>query len=87
MTAVDIYRDAIYRVDFREIILNNISEITFGYNQQTFQEQTFTLTITFNFYDVHFILNDEKVLSLSDGELPVIKQRNWTIGDDDKVNP
>jgi hypothetical protein len=87
MTAVDIYRDAIYRVDFKEIILNNISEITFAYNQQTFEEQTFTLTITFNFYDINFILNDEKVLSLSDGELPEIKQRNWNIGDDDKVNP
>lgn len=85
--ALDIHRDAIYRIDFREIILSSISEIVFAYNQQTFNEQTFTLNINFNFYDIEFILNGEKTLELREDEIPEIKNRNWKSGDDDLINP
>ena len=86
ITALDIHRDAIYEVNFKEIILSNISEIVFAYNQQSFDEQTFTLSINFNFYDIEFLLNGDKTIELNDDEIPEIKQRNWKIGDSSKYN-
>ena len=83
--ALDIHRDAIYQVNFTEIILNNLSEITFAYNQQSFQEQLFTLTFNFNFIEVEFLLNNEKILQLRDNELPEIVERNFNSGDDSKI--
>lgn len=85
--ALDIHRDAIYSINFKEIILSNLSEIIFAYNQQAFDEQTFTLTFNYNFLDVEFILNADKVLELSEEELPQIKQKNFNIGDASKINP
>lgn len=85
--ALDIHRDAIYEVSFKEIILSNMSEIVFAYNQQSFDEQTFTINFNYNFYDIEFILNGEKTIELTDDEIPTIKQRNWKIGDDGKINP
>jgi len=87
VTTLDIHRDAIYRVNYREIIFSNISEIIFAYNQQTFSEQTFTLNFNYNFYDIEFLLNNEKVLELEPDELPSIQNRNWKSGDITKLNP
>lgn len=84
---LDIHRDAIYQVDFREIILSNISEIVFSYSQQSFEEQTFTLNFNYNFYEIEFIINGEKVLELNEDELPVITNRNWKSGDIGNLNP
>ena len=96
ITSLDIHRDAIYQIDFKEIILSNISEIIFAYNQQSFDEQTFTINFNYNFYDIVFILNQEKVLELDDdelpdpsgiGKLPKITNRNWKGGDVNKIVP
>ena len=86
LIALDIHRDAIYTVSFKEIILTNLSEVIFAYNQQAFDEQTFTLTFNYNFFDIEFNLNKEKVLELTPGELPIIKQRNFNSGDESKIN-
>jgi hypothetical protein len=85
--ALDIHRDAIYSINFREIILSNLSEIIFAYNQQSFNEQTFTLTFNYNFFDIEFILNKDKILELNEGELPQIKQKGFNNGDPSKINP
>jgi hypothetical protein len=73
ITCVDIHRDAIYRIAFRQIILKSLSDKTFDYSQQKINEQTFTLTFGFNFYDIEFLLNESKVLEL--GTLPTIIQK------------
>jgi hypothetical protein len=73
ITCVDIHRDAIYRIAFRQIILKSLSDKTFDYSQQKVNEQTFTLTFGFNFYDIEFLLNESKVLEL--GTLPTIIQK------------
>lgn len=86
LISLDIHRDAIYQVKFYEIILSNISEIVFAYNQQSFTEQTFTLNFNFNFYDIEFLVNGEKVLELEEDELPKITNRNWKSGDINKLN-
>jgi hypothetical protein len=84
--ALDIHRDAIYTISFKEIILTNLSEIIFAYNQQSFDMQSFTLTFNYNFFDIEFNLNKGKVLELTPGELPIIKDRNFNSGDASKIN-
>lgn len=73
ITAVDIWRDAIYRINFSEIIATNLSENRFQYNQQKTQSKEFTLKFKFNFSDVEFLLNKSKVLEL--GAVPKIIQK------------
>ena len=73
LTAVDIWRDAIYRIKFFEIIAMSLGEINFDYSQQKTNAKAFTLTFKFNFIDIEFILNESKVLEL--GTLPQIIQR------------
>jgi hypothetical protein len=62
LTAVDIWRDAIYRIKFFEIIAISLSDNTFDYSQQKTNSKEFTVTFKFNFIDVEFILDKSKVL-------------------------
>ncbi len=73
ITAVDIFRDGIYRISFREIILKGLSENTFDYSQQKVSSKTFTMTFHYNFYDIEFLLDRSKVLEL--GSIPTIIQK------------
>jgi hypothetical protein len=73
INALDIHRDSIYTINFYEIILQNLSDNTFAYNQMKVNAKEFTMTFHFNFYDIEFNLNKSKVLEL--GEAPVIIQR------------
>ena len=73
ITCVDIHRDAIYVISFRQIILKSLSDNTFDYSSQKVAEKTFTMTFSFNFYDIEFLLNKTKILDL--GSLPIIIQK------------
>jgi hypothetical protein len=73
ITAVDIFRDGIYRISFREIILKGLSDNTFDYSQQKVSSKTFTMTFHYNFYDIEFLLDRSKVLEL--GSIPTIIQK------------
>lgn len=73
ITAVDIHRDGIYRISFREIILKNLSEISFNYSQQRVSSKEFTMAFHYNFFDIEFLLDKSKVLEL--GFVPTIIQK------------
>ena len=73
LTAVDIWRDAIYRIKFMEIIAISLSDNTFDYSQQKTNAKEFTLTFRFNFTDVEFLLNKSKVLEVA--TVPTIIQK------------
>jgi hypothetical protein len=73
LTAVDIWRDAIYRIKFMEIIAFSLSENKFDYSSQKVNAKDFTLKIKFNFTDVEFLLNKSKVLEV--GTTPKIIQK------------
>jgi len=75
LQAVDIHRDVIYEISFREVILKTLSELRFSYSDQAFSEKSFTITFSFNFIEIEFKLNKSKILTLSDSQLPVIVQR------------
>ena len=73
LTAVDIWRDVIYRIKFMEVIAFSLSENKFDYISQKVNAKDFTLKIKFNFTDVEFLLNKSKVLEL--GTVPKIIQK------------
>lgn len=73
ITAVDIHRDGIYRIVFKEIILKGLSENKFDYSQQKVSSKEFNLTFNYNFYDIEFLLDRSKVLEL--GQIPMIIQK------------
>lgn len=73
ITAVDIHRDGIYKISFREIILKNLSEISFNYSQQKVSSKEFTMAFHYNFFDIEFLLDKSKVLEL--GTVPTIIQK------------
>lgn len=73
ITALDIHRDAIYTIKFFEIIVKNLSDQRFDYAQQQVNNMDFTVTISFNFYDIEYLLDESKVLEL--GMVPQIIQR------------
>lgn len=65
ITAVDIWRDGIYRINFYEIIAMSLSDNTFDYSQQKTNAKEFSMTFKFNFTDIEFLLNKSKVLETS----------------------
>ncbi len=69
---VDLNRDEIYTISFREIILKGISENKFSYNNQAYSESTFNLSFKYNWFDIEFSLNPSKILNL-DGIVPTIQ--------------
>ena len=73
ITATDIWRDAIYRIQFREIIAMSLGEINFDYSAQKTNAKEFTITFKFNFVDIEFLLNESKVLEIA--TLPQIIQK------------
>jgi len=73
ITALDIHRDGIYVIKFFEIILKNLSDQRFDYAQQQVNSQDFTLTFSFNFFDIEYLLDKSKVLEL--GMVPQIVQK------------
>ena len=78
ITCVDIHRDAMYVLRFYEIIIKSLQENTFNYSQQKVTTKDFTMAFHFNFYDIEFLYNKEKVLE--DISIPTIINNN-SIGD------
>lgn len=76
ISALDINRDEVYKINFLEIILKNMSEITFNYSEQDVQLRTFNLTFNFNYYDIEFMLDQRKVLTVGKDGIPIITQKD-----------
>lgn len=70
---LDIHRDALYEVNFRELIMTTLSENNLQYNDQAFTEKTFTVNMSFNWIDIEFLLNRRKVLETDNVETPIIQ--------------
>jgi hypothetical protein len=73
MTALDIHRDAIYRLKFYQVIIKSLSDNRFDYSQQKITSPDFTMVMSYNFYDIEFLLDKSKVLELAD--VPMIIQK------------
>lgn len=55
ISILDENRFGMYHIQFRDVIWTGLSETTFGYNDQTIQNKTFTATFTYNFIDYEYI--------------------------------
>lgn len=73
LTCLDIHRDAIYQVKFKDIIFKSISENNFNYSNQRIQSKEFTCTFIYDFIDVEYMATGNKLLQL--GTIPTIIQR------------
>lgn len=73
MTVLDIHRDVIMKIIFKEIIINGLDGNKFDYSAQKVSSKDFNLKLSFNFYEVEFEMNKSKVLEL--GSLPTIIQK------------
>lgn len=74
ITCVDIHRDALYKINFFEIIIKGLQENTFNYSQQKVTAKDFTMNFHFNFYDIEFLLDQRKILI--DNDIPTILNNN-----------
>lgn len=72
VTCLDIHRDGIYVIKFREIILKTLTDLRLDYAQQKVSSPEFTLTFWYNFYEMEFLLDKSKVLEL--GFIPQVIQ-------------
>ncbi len=72
LTALDIHRDAIYQVKFKDIIFKSISENNFAYSAQRIQAKDFTCTFVYDFIDIEYMIDGKKLLEL--GTIPTIIQ-------------
>lgn len=73
MSVLDINRDEMYQIKFREIILKNISERTFNHANQAIDAKNFNVTLNFNFWDMEFMLDKNKLLVMGDVGETLIK--------------
>lgn len=71
VTSLDIHRDAIYKIVFREIIMLTQSENRLSYADQAFTSKQFSLTFNFNWIDIDFLINDRKILELGNVKEPI----------------
>lgn len=59
---IDEHRDEIYRIVFKEIIIKNLSDFVMQYNNQLNEDNTFTLTFTYNFMDIEYVMDNSDII-------------------------
>ena len=72
--AIDIHRDVIYQIKFSNVILKSLTENSYDYSQQKLNAKEFTITFSFDFIDIEFMLEKKKLIS-TDGPIPTIIQK------------
>jgi hypothetical protein len=65
LTVLDAHRDAIYEINFSQILGVSMSDLEFDYSQQLYSNKEFTVVFKFNYLEIDFLLNKSKVLELS----------------------
>ena len=55
ITVIDQNRNALYHIQFRDVIWTGLSSNKFAFNDQTIQNKTFTMTFEYNFIDFEYI--------------------------------
>ena len=73
LTTVDIHRDAMFKYTFYEIILKTFGDNLYDYSKQKVEPKQFTLTFTFNYWDIDFMIDENTILDLSDTPIIIDK--------------
>ena len=62
LSVLDVNRDAIYEIHFLEVLAIAVSDNTFNYSMQVINNKEFTMTIKYNFIEIDFLLNKNKMI-------------------------
>lgn len=63
ITVIDQNRNALYHLQYRDVIWTGISGNNFAFNDQTIQNKTFTMTFTYNFIDFEYVADKVDIIS------------------------
>lgn len=63
ITFVDENKNALYHVQFRDVIWTGLSDNIFAFNDQTISTKTFTATFTYNFIDFQYVKDKVDLIS------------------------
>lgn len=63
ITTLDEKRNALYHVQYRDVIWTGMSDNTFAYNDQTLQNKNFTATFTYNFIDFEYVADKIDIIT------------------------
>ena len=79
-TTLDPWRNGLFALKYYQVVLLSISETTFDYSVQKLNAQEFTLTFSFNFYELESLLMKNKILDVNNksvlgNSMPAILRR------------
>jgi hypothetical protein len=63
ITVIDQNRNALYHIQFRDVIWTGVSPTEFAFNDQTVQTKNFTLTFEYNFIDFEYVADKIDIIS------------------------
>lgn len=63
VTMLDQNRQALYHIQFRDVIWTGMSDNTFAFNDSAVQNKTFTATFTYNFIDFEYVANKVDIIT------------------------
>lgn len=63
VTMLDQNRQALYHIQFRDVIWTGMSDNTFAFNDSAVQNKTFTATFTYNFIDFEYVADKVDIIT------------------------
>lgn len=63
VTMLDQNRQALYHIQFRDVIWTGMSDNTFAFNDSAVQNKNFTATFTYNFIDFEYVANKVDIIT------------------------
>lgn len=63
ITMLDQNRQALYHIQFRDVIWTGMSDNTFAFNDSAVQNKTFTATFTYNFIDFEYVADKVDIIT------------------------
>lgn len=76
MSVLDLNRDEIFTIQFKQLIFKELSDIEFNYGDFDFKDETFTVVFNFNFHDIIYKLKEDKVLISENDIFKIINNNN-----------
>lgn len=68
---IDEYRDEIYKIVFKEVIIKDLSGFSMQYNNQLLEDNTFELTFTYNFMDIEYTMDNSDIITWDKSSLTI----------------
>jgi hypothetical protein len=81
MVTLDPFRNGVFVIRYYQLVLKSLTETLFDYSIQKVNAQEFTLTFTFNFYELDSLFRKTKIIDVNNksvlgNSLPIILNRH-----------